>query len=43
MLMKGRFTVLEFALSGLLSVVIIGVIAVFAIRAIAEDEALDEA
>ncbi|MET0557193.1 MAG: sensor histidine kinase [Solirubrobacterales bacterium] len=41
--MKGRFTVLEFALSGLLSVAIIGLIAVFAIRAIAEDEALDEA
>lgn len=41
--MKGRFTVLEFALSGLFSVVIIGVIAVIAIRSIAEDEALKEA
>lgn len=34
---------LEFALSGLLSVLIIGVIAIFAFRAIARDEALDEA
>lgn len=41
--MRGRFTVLEFALSGLLSVLIIGVIAVFAFRVIARDEALDEA
>ena len=41
--MRGRFTVLEFALSGLLSVVIIGVIAIFAFRAIARDQALDEA
>jgi signal transduction histidine kinase len=43
MLMRGRFTVLEFALSGLLSVLIIGVIAVLAFRAIAHDEALEEA
>jgi two-component system, NarL family, sensor kinase len=41
--MRGRFTVLEFALSGLLSVLIIGVIAIFAFRAIAREEALDEA
>jgi signal transduction histidine kinase len=41
--MRGRFTVLEFALSGLLSVLIIGVIAVLAFRAIAHDEALKEA
>jgi signal transduction histidine kinase len=41
--MRGRFTVLEFALSGLLSVLIIGAIAIFAFGAIARDEALDEA
>ena len=43
MLMRGRFTVLEFALSGLLSVVVIGVVAILAFRSIAHDQALDEA
>jgi two-component system, NarL family, sensor kinase len=41
--MKGRFTVLEFALSGLLSVLVIGLLATLAFRSIAHDQALDEA
>jgi signal transduction histidine kinase len=41
--MRGRFTVLEFALSGLLSVVVIGLLATLAFRSIAHDQALDEA
>jgi two-component system NarL family sensor kinase len=41
--MRGKFTVLEFALSGLLSVVVIGLLATLAFRSIAHDQALDEA
>lgn len=43
MLMRGRFTVLEFALSGLVSVVVIGLLATLAFRSIAHDQALGEA
>ena len=41
--MKGRSAVWQFALSGLIGVLVIGLIAIFAFRAIARQQALDDA